>query len=162
MLCDSSADGLQVEQYLRGLDVVLPFSPVFGALLPGTGSQLLYASPPLFKVIEEDSGHPDDSDDDDGWMTAGGGVGLAITGDTVIEAIASPGCVPLGPIVEVTSTGGYSNTIAELDGVPAAKAMQVLHGARLVPHQKVLYRMLCLCLCLYLSVSQCVCVSVYL
>lgn len=60
--------------------------------------------------------------DDNGWEERGG-VGLAITGDTVIEAISSTSCVPLGPSLEITSTGGFSNVIGELDDVPVNHAI---------------------------------------
>ena len=117
VLCDTAAEGgLATEQYLQGLDVTLPHTQIAGALVIGSPEQpqLLYSS----------AGGAGPAD---GWRERGA-VGLELSGDTVIEAVTSAGVRPLGPTADtpytLTSTGGYSNAIKELDGRPVADVLQ--------------------------------------
>ena len=117
LLCDTQAEGgLATEQYLQGLDVTLPHTQIAGALVIGSPEkpQLLYSS--------ACGGGPAD-----GWRERGA-VGLELSGDTVIEAVTSAGVRPLGPTADapytLTSTGGYSNAIKELDDRPVADVLQ--------------------------------------
>ena len=61
------------------------------------------------------------------WVSAGGGVAVALSGNLRADVVVSQGCRAIGPPLEVTR--GEGNVIAELDGMPATeRAEQVLEG----------------------------------
>ena len=61
------------------------------------------------------------------WVSASGGVAVALSGSLRADVVVSQGCRAIGP--PLTVTRGEGNVIAELDGMPATeRAEQVLQG----------------------------------
>ncbi|MDE2765062.1 MAG: FIST C-terminal domain-containing protein [Chloroflexota bacterium] len=112
-----SIDG---EELLAGLDFAFPASPKIGGLASGgqrPNVQALYA--------------------DEGAL-AGGAVGVALSGNVVMDTIVAQGCRPVGRPLRVTAAD--RNILAELDGEPALQALQETFAALSPPEQRLAQR----------------------
>ena len=94
------------ETLLAGLDYAFPDSPKIGGLASGATSPGLNA---LFL---------------DGEVYNSGIVGVALSGDVVVDTVVAQGCRPVGELMQVTSC--RANMIYELDGRPAFSAIEEL------------------------------------
>ncbi|HEX8112500.1 MAG TPA: FIST N-terminal domain-containing protein [Kofleriaceae bacterium] len=92
-----------------GLDAAFPHARKFGGLVSGSrmpGTDWLFAQGQAFRT---------------------GAVGVAFTGDVVIDTIVAQGCRPIGAPMVVTR--GEANLISELDGKPPLDVLQALHDS---------------------------------
>jgi small ligand-binding sensory domain FIST len=96
----------QPEALLAGLDYAFPGSPKIGGLASGATSPGLNA---LFL---------------DGEVYDSGIVGVALTGNVVVDTVVAQGCRPVGELMQVTRCS--ENLIYELDGRPAFSAIEEL------------------------------------
>lgn len=64
-------------------------------------------------------------------------VGVALTGDVVVETIVAQGCRPIGPVLKITRC--QNHLLYELDGKPAIPTLEQLY-AELNPADKELFR----------------------
>jgi small ligand-binding sensory domain FIST len=71
-----------------------------------------------------------------------GVVGLALTGDVVIDPVIAQGARPIGPPMFVTRAA--RNLVIELDGGPALAALERVHAALAADEQDLVRRGLCL------------------
>jgi small ligand-binding sensory domain FIST len=94
------------EALLAGLDYAFPGSAKIGGLASGATSPGLNA---LFL---------------DGEVHDSGTVGVALSGDVVVDTVVAQGCRPVGELMQVTSCAG--NMVYELDGRPAFSAIEEL------------------------------------
>ena len=94
------------ETLLAGLDYAFPGSAKIGGLASGATSPGLNA---LFL---------------DGEVHNSGTVGVALSGDVIVDTVVAQGCRPVGELMQVTSCAG--NMIYELDGRPAFSAIEEL------------------------------------
>src|SRR5215208_7003912 len=94
------------EALLAGLDYAFPDSAKIGGLASGATSPGLNA---LFL---------------NGEVFDGGIVGVALTGNVVVDTLVAQGCRPIGELMRVTRCEG--NILYELDGRPAFEAVQEL------------------------------------
>src|ERR687889_1227890 len=94
------------ETLLAGLDYAFPGSAKIGGLASGATSPGLNA---LFL---------------DGEVHDSGTVGVALSGDVIVDTVVAQGCRPVGELMQVTSCAG--NMVYELDGRPAFFAIEEL------------------------------------
>src|SRR5918995_2970419 len=94
------------EKLLAGLDYAFPGSAKIGGLASGATSPGLNA---LFL---------------DGEVYDSGTVGVALSGDVVVDTVVAQGCRPVGELMQVTSCAG--SMVYELDGRPAFSAIEEL------------------------------------
>src|SRR5215212_1263280 len=94
------------EALLAGLDYAFPNSAKIGGLASGATSPGLNA---LFV---------------DGEVHDSGTVGVALSGDVIVDTVVAQGCRPVGELMQVTSCAG--NMVYELDGRPAFSAIEEL------------------------------------
>jgi small ligand-binding sensory domain FIST len=97
---------LRIDELLQGLDYAFPKSVKLGGLASGAGRPGLNA---LFL---------------DQQMHRGGAVGVAITGNVLVDTVVAQGCRPVGHPMRVTRC--LKNFIYELDGEPAITALHDL------------------------------------
>jgi small ligand-binding sensory domain FIST len=97
---------IRTEALLAGLDYAFPSSPKIGGLASGATSPGLNA---LFL--------------DDRVFTEGA-LGLALSGNVVVDTVVAQGCRPVGELMRVTRCEG--NLLYELDGRPAFESLQEL------------------------------------
>ncbi|MCE9579906.1 MAG: FIST C-terminal domain-containing protein, partial [Deltaproteobacteria bacterium] len=71
-----------------------------------------------------------------------GAVGLALTGDVVIDPVVAQGARPIGPLMFVTRAS--RNMVLELDGGPALTALERVHATLPPEEQELVKRGLCL------------------
>jgi len=100
---------VRAEALLSGLDYAFPASPKIGGLASGATSPGLNA---LF--LNED-------------VFDGGAVGVALTGNVVVDTVVAQGCRPVGDLMSVTDCEG--NLLRELDGRPAFEVLQELFAS---------------------------------
>ena len=98
--------GVRPEVLLAGLDYAFPGSAKIGGLVSGATSPGLNA---LFL---------------DGEIHNSGIVGVALTGNVVVDTVVAQGCRPIGGLMQVTRS--RENLIFELDGRPAFSAIEEL------------------------------------
>src|SRR5215210_7370736 len=94
------------EALLAGLDYAFPGSAKIGGLASGA------TSPGLNALFLDDEVH--DS----------GTVGVALSGDVVVDTVVAQGCRPVGELMQVTRCVG--NMVYEFDGRPAFSAIEEL------------------------------------
>ena len=94
------------EALLAGLDYAFPGSAKIGGLVSGATSPGLNA---LFL---------------DGEVHDSGLVGVALTGNVVVDTVVAQGCRPIGDLMQVTRS--TNNLVYELDGQPAFSAIEEL------------------------------------
>ncbi|CAN5847552.1 FIST C-terminal domain-containing protein [soil metagenome] len=94
------------EALLSGLDYAFPASSKIGGLVSGG------TSPGLNALFMNDEVFSD------------GAVGVALTGDVVIDTVVAQGCRPIGETMQVTRCNG--NLLYELDGEPSFQVLQEL------------------------------------
>ncbi len=94
------------EALLAGLDYAFPLSAKIGGLASGA------TSPGLNALFLDDKVHSE------------GVVGVALTGDVVMDTVVAQGCRPVGELMQVTRCNG--NVLLELDGRPALEALRDL------------------------------------
>src|SRR5919199_6098108 len=94
------------EALLAGLDYAFPDSPKIGGLASGA------TSPGLNALFLNDE------------VFDGGTVGVALSGDVVVDTVVAQGCRPVGELMRVTSCKG--NVLYELDGRPAFPVLEEL------------------------------------
>ncbi len=94
------------EALLAGLDYAFPDSPKIGGLASGA------TSPGLNALFLNDE------------VFDGGTVGVALSGDVVVDTVVAQGCRPVGELMRVTSCKG--NILYELDGRPAFPVLEEL------------------------------------
>lgn len=99
----------RANDFVQALDEAYPGAPVVGGMASG-GNQ------PNENVLMHGSD-----------VQTGGVVGVALTGNIVVETVVAQGCRPLGSPMFVTRGGG--NVIAELDGRAPADVLQELYSA---------------------------------
>ncbi len=92
------------ETLLAGLDYAFPLSAKIGGLASGA------TSPGLNALFLDDKVHSE------------GVVGVALTGDVVVDTVVAQGCRPVGELMQVTACNG--NVLFELDGRPALAAVR--------------------------------------
>jgi small ligand-binding sensory domain FIST len=97
------------EALLAGLDYAFPNSSKIGGLASGATSPGLNA---LFL---------------DGEVFTEGTIGLALSGDVVVDTVVAQGCRPIGELMRVTRCEG--NLLYELDDRPAFEVLQELFSA---------------------------------
>jgi small ligand-binding sensory domain FIST len=97
---------VRAEALLAGLDYAFPSSPKIGGLASGA------TSPGLNALFLDDEVFTD------------GAVGVALSGNVVIDTLVAQGCRPVGRLMHVTRCEG--NILYELDGSPAFEAVQEL------------------------------------
>lgn len=97
---------IRSETLLSGLDYAFPSSPKVGGLASGG------TSPGLNTLFLG------------GEVFTEGAVGVALTGNVVVDTVVAQGCRPVGELMSVTGCEG--NWLNELDGVPAFEAIQSL------------------------------------
>jgi small ligand-binding sensory domain FIST len=97
---------VRAEALLAGLDYAFPSSPKIGGLASGATSPGLNA---LFFDTE---------------VFTEGAVGVALSGNVVVDTVVAQGCRPVGELMRVTRCEG--NLLYELDGRPAFEALQEL------------------------------------
>jgi small ligand-binding sensory domain FIST len=97
------------EALLAGLDYAFPNSSKIGGLASGATSPGLNA---LFL---------------DGEVFTEGTIGLALSGDVVVDTVVAQGCRPIGELMRVTRCEG--NLLYELDDRPALEVLQELFSA---------------------------------
>ncbi len=97
---------IRSETLLSGLDYAFPNSPKVGGLASGG------TSPGLNTLFLG------------GEVFTEGAVGVALSGDVVVDTVVAQGCRPVGELMSVTGCEG--NWLSELDGVPAFEAIQSL------------------------------------
>ena len=112
-----SIDG---EELLAGLDFAFPGSAKIGGLASG-------AQRPIVKALYADEG-----------ALAGGAVGVALSGNVVMDTIVAQGCRPVGRALRVTSA--ERNILAELDGEPALQVLQETFAAMAPDEQRLAQR----------------------
>jgi small ligand-binding sensory domain FIST len=94
------------EELLAGLDYAFPNSTKIGGLASGGTSPGLNA---LFL---------------NGEVFDGGTVGIALSGNVVVDTVVAQGCRPVGDLMRVTSCKG--NVVYQLDGRPAFPVLEEL------------------------------------
>jgi small ligand-binding sensory domain FIST len=94
------------EELLAGLDYAFPSSAKIGGLASG-------ASSPGLNVLFLD-----------GEVYPSGVVGVALSGNVVVDTVVAQGCRPVGELMQITSCKG--NVLYELDGMPAFSALEAL------------------------------------
>ena len=94
------------EALLAGLDYAFPSSPKIGGLASGA------TSPGLNALFLDDEVFTD------------GAVGVALSGNVVVDTLVAQGCRPIGELMRVTRCEG--TILYELDGRPAFEAVQEL------------------------------------
>ena len=95
------------EELLAGLDFAFPAASKVGGLASGgqtPGSHVLY----LGKEVHSD-----------------GAVGVALTGDIVVDTVVAQGCRPIGKLKRITSC--HNNALLELDGEPPFAYLQEMY-----------------------------------
>jgi small ligand-binding sensory domain FIST len=97
---------VRAEALLAGLDYAFPSSPKIGGLASGA------TSPGLNALFLDDEVFTD------------GAVGVALSGNVVVDTLVAQGCRPVGELMRVTRCEG--NILYELDGRPAFEAVQEL------------------------------------
>ena len=97
------------EALLAGLDYAFPNSSKIGGLASGATSPGLNA---LFL---------------DGEVFTEGTVGVALSGDVVVDTVVAQGCRPIGELMRITRCEG--NLLYELDDRPAFEVLQELFAA---------------------------------
>jgi small ligand-binding sensory domain FIST len=97
------------EDLLAGLDYAFPNSSKIGGLASGATSAGLNA---LFL---------------DGEVFTEGTIGVALSGDVVVDTVVAQGCRPVGELMRVTRCEG--NLLYELDDKPAFEVLQGLFSA---------------------------------
>jgi small ligand-binding sensory domain FIST len=97
---------VRAEAMLAGLDYAFPSSPKIGGLASGA------TSPGLNALFLDDEVFTD------------GAVGVALSGNVVVDTLVAQGCRPIGELMRVTRCEG--NILYELDGRPAFEAVQEL------------------------------------
>ena len=112
-----SIDG---EELLAGLDFAFPGSAKIGGLASG-------AQQPNVQALYADEG-----------ALAGGAVGVALSGNLVMDTIVAQGCRPVGRALRVTSA--ERNILAELDGAPALQVLQETFAALTPEDQRLAQR----------------------
>lgn len=99
----------RIEALVQGLDYAFPQAVKVGGLASGAhqpGKNRLFLNEQIFKT---------------------GAVGLALSGNVVVETIVAQGCRPVGRTFRVTKC--QNNVLLELDGKPAVQALyEVLEG----------------------------------
>ncbi|MBX9568737.1 MAG: FIST C-terminal domain-containing protein [Candidatus Obscuribacterales bacterium] len=99
----------RIEALVQGLDYAFPAATKVGGLASGAhqpGKNRLYLNENVFKT---------------------GAVGLALSGNIVVETIVAQGCRPVGRTFRVSKC--QNNVLLELDGKPAVQALyEVLEG----------------------------------
>ncbi len=96
------------ETLLSGLDYAFPNSPKIGGLASGG------TSPGLNTLFLG------------GEVFTEGAVGVALTGDVVVDTVVAQGCRPIGELMSVTECEG--NWLHEIDGRSAFETIQALYG----------------------------------
>jgi small ligand-binding sensory domain FIST len=97
---------LRIDEVLQGLDYAFPKCVKLGGLASGAGRPGLNA---LFL---------------DRQVHRGGAVGVAVTGNIIVDTVVAQGCRPVGHAMRVTRC--LKNFIYELDGEPAITALHDL------------------------------------
>lgn len=99
----------RIEALIEGLDFAFPKSPKIGGLASGAnqpGGNILFLNDQIYNK---------------------GLVGVAISGNLMLETIVAQGCKPVGAPLRITACD--NNILLELDGKPAVVALkQVLEG----------------------------------
>lgn len=96
----------RTQALLSGLDFAFPEAAKIGGLASGA------TSPGLNALFLDDEVHTE------------GVVGLALTGNVVVDTVVAQGCRPVGDLMQVTRSNG--NVLQELDGRPALEALRDL------------------------------------
>ncbi|CAN5666165.1 FIST C-terminal domain-containing protein [soil metagenome] len=99
---------IRSETLLSGLDYAFPNSPKIGGLASGG------TSPGLNTLFLG------------GEVFTEGAVGVALTGNVVIDTVVAQGCRPIGELMSATECEG--NWLHELDGLSAFETIQNLYG----------------------------------
>lgn len=99
---------IRSETLISGLDYAFPSSPKIGGLASGG------TSPGLNTLFLGDE------------VFAEGAVGVALTGDVVVDTVVAQGCRPVGDLLSVTACEG--NWLHELDGRPAFEVLQEMYA----------------------------------
>jgi len=94
----------RTETFLDGLDATWPDAPKIGGVASGG------RGPGTTAVFLDDAVH------------RSGTVGVALTGNVVVDTLVAQGCKPIGPPMIVTRSD--ANLILELDGRPPVEALQ--------------------------------------
>jgi len=97
---------VRAEALLAGLDYAFPASPKIGGLASGA------TSPGLNALFLDDE------------IFTEGALGVALSGNVVVDTVVAQGCRPVGELMGVTRCEG--NLLYELDGRPAFEALQEL------------------------------------
>jgi small ligand-binding sensory domain FIST len=97
---------VRAEALLAGLDYAFPGSPKIGGLASG-------ATSPGLNVLFLDN-----------QVFTEGALGVALSGDVVVDTVVAQGCRPVGGLMRVTRCEG--NLLYELDGRPAIERLQEL------------------------------------
>ena len=98
---------IRMEELLMGLDYAYPESPKVGGMASGgdrPGTNALYLGDEVHR---------------------GGLVGVALTGDVVVDTIVAQGCRPIGKPMEITKC--EQNLLLEVDGRPPLQVLQELY-----------------------------------
>lgn len=98
--------GARPEALLAGLDYAFPGVAKIGGLASGA------TSPGLNALFLNDK------------VYSGGTIGVALTGNVVVDTVVAQGCKPVGDLMQVTACNG--NVLLELDGRPALEAVREL------------------------------------
>lgn len=98
---------MPVEEFLSGLDYAYPHNVKVGGLASGGSSPIGQA---LFLNDQ---------------MYSEGGIGVALTGDILVDTVVAQGCRPIGEPMRVT--GAERNILVAVDGEPPLRVLQRLY-----------------------------------